>query len=495
MDPPWPCVNSQTPSCRSRLPRANSLSASTTRPGQVTPVPCERTLTKQLDQSYYVLVTRLLLALICLALAAPLSAQITFLRTYGTSMHEEGLAVHQTQDGGYFISGSTGDYDELVYDFFLVRTDSLGNQTWLRTYDRIYDECSCGQPTMDGGYVMVGWSGIPESPVGGPWLVKTNGSGDTMWTRYFGDGERKGASSVWQTTEGGYVMAGFIGEYPYVDFWLAKTDSVGDTLWTRRYGKPDCTEYANSVAQTADSGYVLVGVTYEGGDIFYLVRTDAKGDTLWTRTYTVGSGPNMRCVRQAADRGFIVVGYSDRGAELLKTDSSGTTEWSKYYSGTGWDTGRWGQQTRDGGYVVCGTNSPVGSMDAWLLKTDETGDTLWTRVFGGERQDYALAVIQTSDGGYALTGTTFSFGGSMGEALLVKTDSVGYVSAIAEIEMPRRAQPLRSTLLTQDRLQTELQQNPDIAAFDASGRQVRSPQTGIYFLRGAGSTRRVLVAD
>ncbi|UCG44186.1 MAG: hypothetical protein JSU73_06155 [candidate division WOR-3 bacterium] len=442
------------------------------------------------------------LILVLTLLPCLLLAQITFLRTYGTSMQEQALAVHQTQDGGYFISGWTGDYDELVCDFFLVRTDSLGNQTWLRTYHRIYDDCNCGQPTMDGGYVMVGWSGIPESPVGGTWLVKTNGSGDTMWTRYFGDGESKAATSVWQTTEGGYVMAGGIGESPYIDFWLAKTDSVGDTLWTRRYGRPDCTEYAYSVAQTADSGYVLVGVTYEAEDVFYLVRTDARGDTLWTRTYPVGSRTQMRCVRQAADGGFIVVGHHSLGGPavqlvLLKVDSSGTTEWSKYYPGTGWATGRWVQPTRDGGYVVCGTIWPVGSAPcAWLLKTDENGDTLWTRMFGSEdHSDYARAVTQTSDGGYALTGTTYSFGGSMGEALLVKTDSVGYVSTIAETPERRRAEPLRPTILTRAQLQAELQSDRALSLFDASGREVLDPRPGVLFLRSPGVARKVLVTD
>ena len=62
------------------------------------------------------------------------------------------------------------------------------------------------------------------------------------------------------------------------DFYLVKTNNQGDRLWTRTYGGI-CDDYAYSVQQTADGGYIMAGFTYsfgaDNGD-FYLVKLGAE---------------------------------------------------------------------------------------------------------------------------------------------------------------------------------------------------------------------------
>jgi hypothetical protein len=133
---------------------------------------------------------------------------------------------------------------------------------------------------------------------------------DTLWTRTYGGSNHDYARSVQQTPDGGYIVAGYTASFGAggSDFYLVKINSQGDTLWTRTYGGSNGEE-ARSVQQTADGGYIVAGFTYSFGaglSDFYLVKTNSLGDTLWTRTYGGSRSELAYCVQQTADGGYIV---------------------------------------------------------------------------------------------------------------------------------------------------------------------------------------------
>lgn len=99
------------------------------------------------------------------------------------------------------------------------------------------------------------------------------------WSRSFGGSGDERAYSVQQTADGGYIMAGSTYSYGSggCDFWLVKTDSNGYGEWHRTFGG-SCTEYAYSVQQTSDGGYILAGSTGSygagSGDLWLIKAED-----------------------------------------------------------------------------------------------------------------------------------------------------------------------------------------------------------------------------
>ncbi len=397
------------------------------------------------------------ITILFLILLLALSGLAGWERTYGGSDHDYGSSVAQTSDGGYIVAGGTRSFGAGSGDIYLVKTDAVGDTIWTRTYGgSSYDYGYSVAQTSDGGYIV---AGMTESFGAGSYdvyLVKTDAVGDTIWTRTYGGSDYDRGNSVAQTTDGGYIVAGETecfgaGEY---DVYLVKTDGLGDTIWTRTYGGSG-DDWGSSVAQTSDGGYIVAGVTEcfgAGESDVYLVKTDCDGDTIWTRTYGVSDDDYGRSIAQTSDGGYIVAGvydydYWEAGTGdvyLIKTDAVGDTIWTRTYGGSHDDYGRSVAQTSDGGYIVAGWTEffGAGNYDVYLVKTDCDGDTMWTRTYGGSSGDYGYSVAQTSDGGYIVAGVTLSFGAGSGvgwyDVYLVKTDSLGYTSIE---ENPSSAKP------------------------------------------------------
>jgi hypothetical protein len=382
------------------------------------------------------LIVVLLLLVTTLTFAQPPDTLWT--RTYGGSGSEYAGCIQQTTDGGYIVAGSIVPFETEDGFVYLLKTDSQGDTMWTRTYGE--GVASCVQQTSDGGYILAGQTSSGYTDI---YVVKTDSQGDTLWTRTYGGNSRDCAYSIQQTFDGGYILAGYTGSFGagVYDFYLLKTNNQGDTLWTRTYGGSDW-DAAASVQQTLDGGYVVAGHTESFGASvadFYLVKTDSQGDTLWTRTYGTINGDYAKSVQQTVDGGYIVagttylLGMSDYDIYLVKTNSQGDTQWTRTYGGTDWDVIYSIQQTLDGEYVMAGFTRSVGAgyADFYVMKVNNQGDTLWTGTYGGIEEDWAASIQQTADGGYVVAGWTYSFGAGDADIYLVKLGAESSVPPIS----------------------------------------------------------------
>ncbi len=386
-----------------------------------------------------VLMVLILFLFLCM-LHAQTPPDTLWTRTYGGDNFDSAQSIQQTIDGGYIIAGATNSFGAGSYDMWLVKTDENGNKEWGQTYGGYYDDRAYSvQLTTDEGYIIAGFTNSFGAGDDDFWLVKTDENGDIEWDQTFGDSESDDrAQAIQQTIDGGFIVAGFTYYINSMDInaLIIKTDENGNEEWSHIMGGiyPDGFQ---SVQQTTDGGYIAAGPTCSFGGYdtdFWLVKLDSLGNELWNQTYGDEDDELDFSVQQTTDGGYIIAGYTgphgsydNRDYLLVKTDENGNEEWSQSYNCNNSDYAESVQQTIDGGYIIAGRNGAYGSSssDYWIVKTDEYGNEEWNQSYnyGVATADYAESIQQTTDGGYIIAGRTYNFATYDSDVWLIRLGS------------------------------------------------------------------------
>jgi len=259
--------------------------------------------------------------------------------TFGdTSNYSEGFSVEQTLDGGYIITGGTNvDQFPGNSDVQLIKTNGNGVEQWNQTYGGIGEDIGYSvQQTNDGGYIITGVIDGFGSNQGEVYLVKTDSIGVELWNNSFGGTSVDIGYSVQQTLDGGYIITGYTwgGSNGQSDVYTIKTDNNGVEVWSNHYGGTD-QDYSKSVQQTTDGGYIICGETgsFGNGDSdVYLVKLNNLGVEQWSQTFGGIDYDEGNSVQQTIDGGYIITGRTRTsnfpsqliwGMYIIKTDGNG----------------------------------------------------------------------------------------------------------------------------------------------------------------------------
>jgi len=235
-------------------------------------------------------------------------------KTFSGPGEDLGFSVQQTNDGGYIIAGYTSLSDGRKA--WLIKLDPSGNKEWDRTLGGKDSEAASIQQTKDSGYVITGYTSSFGEGKEDVWLLKTDSFGTIEWFNAFGGPKRDIGFSVQETNDGGYIVAGLTESFGLgsMNVWLVKTDSKGNKEWDRTFGGPDSSSGA-CVEQTKDGGYIVTGynTTSIGASklsSLYLIKTDSKGNKEWDRTFGGSRNDWGNSVEETQDVGYIVVGVT-----------------------------------------------------------------------------------------------------------------------------------------------------------------------------------------
>ena len=221
-------------------------------------------------------------------------------------------------------------------------------------------------------------------------LLKTDSNGEKEWEKIIENKDYYYPSLMQKAVDGGYIIVGFtdknwigkpVKERNDYDVFLIKVDSGGEKLWEKTYGIGDYgwrSDFALSCEQTLDGEYIITGFANisDGGicDIF-LLKTDLEGNEEWRKTFHFQNWDWAYSVKQTADGGYVIVGGADNGSStskeiyIIKTDFRGNLVWSQVIGEEDADeTGYLVQQTVDGGYIILGEKEKNGNLYIWLIK-------------------------------------------------------------------------------------------------------------------------------
>ena len=378
---------------------------------------------------------------------------ITWRKTYTGNQSAFCTDVLPADDGGYYIVGTLNNEYEPVRqgDVYLMKTDAGGNIVWEKSYGgERYDGGMAITETNDGGLVIAGQTMSFGASGIDMYLLKVDPNGNELWSKTFGGALDEWVSVVHQTTDGGYLLIGFImdpndivadpGVAGYAglegrsNINLIKTDGDGNGLWSRTYDSEN-NILTSSGIQTPDGGTLILATIlyYPASDNdIYLLKVDGNGNVVWSQTWEPGMSSGYDLL-QTSDGNIIVTGpysppehmhYLHNDYQFIKFDLAGNTIWTSTFGDPNrLDFARTLTESADGGFIGAG-----GVDDIVLVKIDENGQFVWEQRIDALPNSHSgcTNIFQHPDGGYVVAGSTFLGGGT--EIFLIKTDSEGNVA-------------------------------------------------------------------
>ena len=391
---------------------------------------------------------------------------IEWQKSFGGTNDDVANCIQQTNDGGYIIAGYSASTNGDVTgqhgfstDCWIVKLTSTGIIEWQKSLGGTSTEgANSIQQTSDGGYIVAGYCNSDDGDVTGNhgftdyWIVKLSSTGVIIWQKSLGGTNDEYANQIQQTSDGGYIVAGYSysddvnvtghhGTTSYADYWIVKLSSTGTIVWQKSLGGDEW-DKASSIQQTSDGGYIVGGDSVStNGDVtgnhgitdYWIVKLSSTGTIVWQKSLGGSYGEYVKQIQQTNDGGYIIVGFSDslngdvtgnHGLSdywIVKLSSTGIIVWQKSFGGTNYDIANSIQQTSDGGYILTGyANSSNGNVlvnyglnDYWILKITSTGSIEWQKSLGGSDIDFGNSIQQTSEGGYIVAGYSASTNGDV----------------------------------------------------------------------------------
>jgi PKD repeat protein len=292
-----------------------------------------------------------------------------------------------TKNGFAIASALSDTITPNVKNIFLAEFDLNGNELWSRRFFRPWGEEA---PTAikyceDGGFVIAGATNSIGAGSGDFYLLKTDSLGNKQWEKAFGGTNLDIAHSVIVSSEGGFLIGGLSNSYSTdYNVLVIKTDRAGNEEWrVLTNSTPPYYSYGTYLSELADDSYLFSFTTRHdltGHQVSKFRKIDKTGKTIWEREFPYNnSGSFMTHTVENTDGTIVVAGYVLNSqnhviGRLIKIDPLGNIIWERNYfnredrSNYIYDI----KPTIDGGFIFCGSGVPLNEniQKSWIVKTD-----------------------------------------------------------------------------------------------------------------------------
>ena len=252
---------------------------------------------------------------------------------------------------GYSASSISGDKSEDSiggFDYWIVKLSASGNIEWQNTIGGSGDDLLFQViHTNDNGFLL---GGISCSPISGDktedslgkndyWIVKTDSVGNVQWQNTIGGPNFDKLNCLIATKDGHYLLGGYsrsgicpdkieanIGES---DLWVMKMDSVGQIIWQNSIGG-SAEDQIFGMMEIYD-GFLLAATSEsnqsfdksedaKGGSDFWLLKLDLMGNVIWDKTIGGKNDDIARDITLCTDGNFYLAGYSNSDSAAMKKE-------------------------------------------------------------------------------------------------------------------------------------------------------------------------------
>ncbi|MDD5571132.1 MAG: hypothetical protein PHD97_08245 [Bacteroidales bacterium] len=248
-------------------------------------------------------------------------------KTYGSKKEDYGFQIINTKDGNFLIGGiSYSDTTTAFCDIYLIKVNTNGDTIWTRTYPDSDQEIPFHLlETQNGEYLVTGTNEDNSQPRE-LYFLKVSGNGTKLWDKKIGPATWKWGYSTIELPNGDLLTCGQHTTNGYSQVLLLKTDDLGNEYWEKELGATDLSEIGNSIKQNADGTFFITGASYNVSTMYYeiiLLKVDPNGNQLLLKKIGSSSNSNGLNLLKDINDDNIITGNLNGSIFMTKTDNKG----------------------------------------------------------------------------------------------------------------------------------------------------------------------------
>ena len=342
------------------------------------------------------------------------------------------------------------------YDYRLLKVSQEGNILWDKQFGGSrHDYLVSTTNTREGGFLLTGTSYSKQSldkkdnNIGGSdvWLVRLDENGEELWQKTLGTKSNDEASSVVQSIDDGFFVAGNINSNKQLfgskDVFISKLDKTGKLINTIILGGKGLDEVQEMIPAKDGGAVVLIYSTSGKADIIhpsnhehnFQNKAPQESNNNPSNAPKEKHGINILDFHSSSDNKNgqpAIINFQPKTEDgfgagdywIVKLDKNANVEWQKTYGGSDDDRPKTIAFTENG-YIISGESRSGSSgskkenikegTDIWVISIDEDGNEIWQKNYSFGNRDVAMSLDvirrtnknnQNEDRGFLIGGYT-----------------------------------------------------------------------------------------